>query len=174
MRKFDYEIGEIVTLWGLLMDQNCLEMLLVLTHPGSRTYTFSNLLSQIFLSRCQSIGLNLKRNVRFKHLETKFLHQSWNPGRPEVAKVLSPQTYLEVPSKLSRKLHPWILVSTHDVTLWYYYMTLTLINFCFFFEVGSNFSIKISIDNCFLSLMRFIQKTCCIFNLLFLGHLDEK
>ena len=67
------------------------------------------------------------------------------------------QTFTEIPTRLSRELQPWILVSDSESTLPCYYGTLTLKNLRFFSHIGWNSSIKISID-IFLSKMRFLNQ----------------
>ena len=63
---------------------------------------------------------------------SKSLHQNWNPGRPKLAQMLLIQTYLEDPTLLFWKLQLLILLSSYELTLSNYYMTLTRNNLWFY------------------------------------------
>ena len=110
-----------------------------------------------------------------KYLKQQSLHRSWNPERPEVAKLIFVETIVRFPTRPPRKLHLCILVSSSEST---FHTTTEHLHFqisgfipCF----GLNISIKISIENFFLSKMRFFFKiNCFMLNLSFLFHLDEK
>ena len=98
-----------------------------MTQVGIQTFTSSTLPISIFPSGCQSRQLyTWSRLFVSKYLKIRSLHQNWNPDRPEVSKVISVQTYLEIPTRPTRKLQLWILKSSSELTLSYYYWTLTM------------------------------------------------
>ena len=105
-----------------------------------------------------------------KHLKILFLHRNWNLDRPELAKVILVETYLDIPTRPSRKLQLWIFISGSELTLSFYYRTLTVESLWFYSFYRLDF-----FNNFFLSDIRFFFKIkCCMFNLSFLSLLDGK
>ena len=69
----------------------------------------------------------------------------WNPDGPELAKVLLVQTNFETPNQPSRKICLWIFVSSSELTLSNYYMTLALGKLCFYFSDWLEFAFLASV-----------------------------
>ena len=118
------------------------------------TTRFSNFFLQLYLfhfisSRRQPQRLYTRSNFFVsKHLKIWYLHRNWDPDGREAAEMILVQTYLEIPTRPSRKLQLWFLVSGSALTLSYYCRTLKKKNLCFIPNIGLN-SMKISIDNLF-------------------------
>ena len=92
-----------------------------------------------------------------------------------MAKVILVQTYLEIPTRPSRKLQLWILASGSELTLSYYYKTLTLNNLRFYSLHWLEFFHQDHHHQFFPSKMRSLFKIkCCMFNPSFLYRLDGK
>ena len=114
------------------MDQSCQKVLLVLTQLGIQTFTSSTLPTSFFPSRCQYQKLyTWSRLFVSTHLKIWYLHRSWNPNRPDVAKVILVLTYLVMPTR-PRKLQLLIFVSGSELKLSYYYRTLTVKSLWFY------------------------------------------
>ena len=116
---------------GIMMHQSCQKVLLELTQLCIQSFTSSSL--PFFPSRCQSRYLfNWSKLFVFKNFKIWSLHRSWNPDRPEVAIVNLVETYPEIPTRPSRKLQLWILLSGSELMLSYHFMTLTMKIFWFY------------------------------------------
>ena len=115
------------------MDQSCQKVLSVLTYIGIQTFTSSTLPIAFFPSMCQSRYLCIwKRLFVSKYLKKWSVHRNWNPDRPEMAKVLLVQNYLEIPTRPFWKLQLWILVSGSEFTFSYYFRTLAVKDIWFY------------------------------------------
>ena len=100
------------------------------------------------------------------------LHRNWNPFCPKVAKVLLVQTYLEISIQIFQKPQLWILVSGSELTLSYYYRTLTLKKLSFWPLQWLEFFHQ-DLDNFFFSKAALFYKiNSRMFNLSFLCRLD--
>ena len=174
IRIFDQKNVEIVPLCGILKDRNCQKGLLVLTYLGIQTNAVSTLpTSFLFPSRFQSIVWSGLLVSKYPFIWPLFWN--WNLNWTGVTKLLLVQTYLETPNHPSRKRQCWIVISSSELTLSCYYMTLTLKNLWFYslnwFEFFHHalhwrlFRLKEGF---------FSQINCRIFNLSFLSRLDGK
>ena len=96
----------------------------------------------------------------------------WNLDRPEVAKVISFQAYLEIPTRPSRKLRLWILVSWSELTLSYYYRTLNPENRWFYSLHWLQLFRQEFHWQLFSLSFAFFWNNCCLFFLSFLCRFD--
>ena len=98
----------------------------IYTTPYSNFYFFISIYFIFSLTTSISIAFQLKQTIRFWAFQNMISTSELESGRPEVAKVILAQTYIEIPTRPSRKLLLWFLVSGSELTLSYYYRTLTL------------------------------------------------
>ena len=101
--------------------------------PISYAYFF-NSICFIFLFRRQSIAFLWRGTFVlfvFEVHEMCFRHCNWNLDRPKGVKVFLVETYLNITTH-PQKLHLWILLSSSELTVLYYWMALSLKNqkFC--------------------------------------------
>ena len=122
-----------------------------------------------FLHQCFNLDSKIpEADCSFLGISNISVHRNWNLHRAEVEKVILLHTCLEIPTRPSRELQLWILVSGSTTGLLHWKISGS-ISF-----IGLDSSIKISIDNFFLSEMRFFNIKCCMFNLSYLCGLDGK
>ena len=109
-------------------------MPLILTHFGIPTYSSSVLPISFFPSRCQSRYLCTWSGLFIpKDLKVWSLHRNCNLDSLELAKELLVQTGPEIPTDSSGNPHLSIFVYIFELTLSYYYKTLTLKNLWVYF-----------------------------------------
>ena len=83
------EVVKYVPLCGIVMNQSCKKVLLVLTQLGFQTFNTSTLPNSFFPSRYQTQWLyTWSRLLDFTYLNIWSLHRKWNPDWPEVATVI--------------------------------------------------------------------------------------
>ena len=93
--------------------------------PTSKISYFLSSTSFIFPSTCQSITFKLKLTVNSqKSWNLFFLHRTWSPDWPNVAKILLVLIYLDIPNRPSWKQYFWIRLSRCDMTVTSFWMFL--------------------------------------------------
>ena len=102
---------------GILMDQKCQKLLLVVTCRDIQTHNSSALLASYFSQGVNRYALTWGELFVSKYHEIYSLRRCWNADWPKMAKVLVLLSYLDIPTDLSRELQIWFPVSKSELTL---------------------------------------------------------
>ena len=94
--------------FSVLPELELTESAVGLAMPRKPISYFFNSTSFIFPLTIQSIGCFWSRFFNPKIRETCLLHRTWSPDWPNVAKVFIVLSYLDTPTRFSRKQHFWI------------------------------------------------------------------
>ena len=146
------------------MDQNWQKVLLIFTHLGIQTFISSTVLFSVFSLRF--VPKNLKKMFSRSELESWYARSGKNAFSSDIFRN-SNSSFSETSFELFQQVLNW----RSHATAWLLHWTIS----GFIPEIGTNYCIKISIDNCFpLKNGRILFQNHLLFvQSIFSGWLDE-